>query len=93
MSMAHSLETRVPFLDNDLVDLAMQVPVGLKLRNLDAPVPLDENQPGRKAADYFRRTGDGKLILRKVPRPACPARCQRPRQAGVLGARLKLVQG
>ena len=66
MSMAHSLETRVPFLDNDLVDLAMQVPVGLKLRNLDAPVPLDENQPGRKAADYFRRTGDGKLILRKV---------------------------
>ena len=66
MSMAHSLETRVPFLDNDLVDLAMQVPVDLKLRNLDAPVPLDENQAGRKAADYFRRTGDGKLILRKV---------------------------
>ena len=30
MSMAHSLETRVPFLDNDLVDLAMQVPVDLK---------------------------------------------------------------
>ena len=29
-------------------------------------MPLDENQPGRKAADYFRRTGDGKLILRKV---------------------------
>ena len=27
LSMAHSLETRVPFLDNDLVDFAMSVPV------------------------------------------------------------------
>src|SRR5262249_8461051 len=31
LSMAHSLETRVPFLDNDLVDFAMACPVGLKL--------------------------------------------------------------
>ncbi len=31
LSMAHSLETRVPFLDNDLVDFAMRVPVALKL--------------------------------------------------------------
>jgi asparagine synthase (glutamine-hydrolysing) len=30
LSMAHSLETRVPFMDNDLVDLAMACPVGLK---------------------------------------------------------------
>ena len=30
-SMAHSLETRVPFLDNDLVDFAMRVPVAHKL--------------------------------------------------------------
>jgi hypothetical protein len=32
LSMAHSLETRVPFLDNDLVDFAMQIPVNLKLK-------------------------------------------------------------
>jgi asparagine synthase (glutamine-hydrolysing) len=31
--MAHGLETRVPFLDNDLVDFAMRVPVRLKLAN------------------------------------------------------------
>ena len=34
LSMAHGLETRVPFLDNDLVDFAMRCPVGLKLNNL-----------------------------------------------------------
>ena len=27
LSMAHSLESRVPFLDNDLVDYAMKIPV------------------------------------------------------------------
>ena len=26
LSMAHGLETRVPFLDNDLVDFAMRLP-------------------------------------------------------------------
>lgn len=31
LSMAHSLETRVPFLDNDLVDFALQIPTSLKL--------------------------------------------------------------
>ena len=34
LSMAHGLENRVPFLDNDLVDFAMDCPVNLKLRNL-----------------------------------------------------------
>ena len=33
LSMAHGLETRLPFLDNDLVDFAQRVPVGLKLGN------------------------------------------------------------
>jgi asparagine synthase (glutamine-hydrolysing) len=32
LSMAHSLEVRVPFLDNDLVDFAMTVPAAVKLR-------------------------------------------------------------
>ena len=35
LSMAHSLENRVPFLDNDLVDFAMNCPVNLKLNNLN----------------------------------------------------------
>jgi len=32
MTMAHSLEARVPFLDPKVVDVAMQIPAGLKLR-------------------------------------------------------------
>ncbi|HEY4832498.1 MAG TPA: asparagine synthase (glutamine-hydrolyzing), partial [Waddliaceae bacterium] len=43
MSMAHSLETRVPFLDNDLVDFAMKTPVSMKLGNLKEVVQLNEN--------------------------------------------------
>lgn len=66
LSMAHSLETRVPFLDNDLVDFAMQIPVKLKLRNLGEVVRLNENEPGSKKLKYFQITKDGKLILRKV---------------------------
>lgn len=66
LSMAHSLETRVPFLDNDLVDFAMQIPVKLKLRNLGEVVCLNENEPGSKKLKYFQITKDGKLILRKV---------------------------
>ena len=48
LSMAHGLETRVPFLDNDLVDFAMRVPVRLKLGNLGEVVRLNENEPGPK---------------------------------------------
>lgn len=66
LSMAHSLETRVPFLDNDLVDFAMQLPAHLKLGNLTAVVKLDENEPGAKTAKYFQKTQDGKLLLRKM---------------------------
>lgn len=66
LSMAHSLETRVPFLDNDLVDFAMQVPVSLKLKNLHEVVRLNENEPGNKSSRYFQKHHDGKLILRKM---------------------------
>ncbi len=66
LSMAHSLETRVPFMDNDLVDFAMQCPVGLKLRNLQEILKINENEPSNKKADYFKKTNDGKQILRKV---------------------------
>lgn len=48
LSMAHSLETRVPFMDNDLVDFAMRMPICLKLGNLQEVVRLDENEPGSK---------------------------------------------
>lgn len=66
LSMAHSLESRVPFLDNDLVDFAMRCPVALKLNNLKEVVRLNENEPGDKSKTYFQKTKDGKQILRDV---------------------------
>ena len=66
LSMAHSLETRVPFLDNDLVDFAMKIPARMKLGNLTEVIRLNENEPGSKTAKYFQKTRDGKLLLRKV---------------------------
>jgi asparagine synthase (glutamine-hydrolysing) len=62
LSMAHSLETRVPFLDNDLVDFAMKLPVRLKLGNLGEVVRLNENE----LAKYFQTPRDGKLLLRSL---------------------------
>ena len=64
LSMAHGLESRVPFLDNDLVDFAMRCPVHLKLNNLQGVVRQDENQVGHKTENYFSKTKDGKQILR-----------------------------
>ena len=66
LSMAHGLETRVPFLDNDLVDFAMRCPVHLKLNNLADVIRINENEPGNKSAKYFSKTQDGKQILRDV---------------------------
>lgn len=66
LSMAHGLETRVPFLDNDLVDFAMKVPVRLKLFKLNEVERLNENEHGSKVDKYFQKNRDGKLILRKV---------------------------
>ena len=72
LSMAHGLESRVPFLDNDLVDFAQRVPMQHKLRDLSAVVRLDENEPGPKTQRYFERTRDGKLLLRQVLRRYVP---------------------
>lgn len=66
LSMAHSLETRVPFLDNDLVDFAMKLPVEMKLRQFSETVRLNENEPGAKSTRYFQKTRDGKLLLRDL---------------------------
>ena len=65
LSMAHGLEERFPFMDNDLVDFAMKVPVEHKLSNLEQEiVKIDENQGVNKKA--YRKHNDGKNILRKA---------------------------
>lgn len=66
LSMAHGLESRVPFMDNDLVDFAMQCPIGLKLNNLNNVLRINENDVGNKTGRYFNETNDGKQILRDV---------------------------
>ena len=66
LSMAHGLESRVPFMDNDLVDFAMSCPVGLKLNNLSEVIRIDENEPANKRNTFFQKTKDGKQILRDV---------------------------
>jgi asparagine synthase (glutamine-hydrolysing) len=73
LSMAHSLETRVPFLDNDLVDFAMRLPAAAKLGNLGEVVRLNENDPGAKTRAYFEKTHDGKLLLRHAMQRYVPA--------------------
>ena len=66
LSMAHSLESRVPFLDNDLVDFAARVPLRYKLSSLKAPgMKIDENVPW-KVRLYQFQTNDGKAVLRKA---------------------------
>jgi asparagine synthase (glutamine-hydrolysing) len=65
ISMAHSLETRVPFLDNDLVDFATRLPAHYKLRNLERSIRVDENTPGKRHL-YEVQTSEGKAILRQA---------------------------
>ena len=66
LSMAHGLESRVPFMDNDLVEFAMRCPVNLKLNNLAEVLRINENEPGDKRGVYFQKTRDGKQLLRDV---------------------------
>jgi asparagine synthase (glutamine-hydrolysing) len=73
VSMAHGLETRVPFLDNDLVDFSLRIPAALKLRSLDSPGPfVDENDVARRRR-LEQRNCDGKVILREAMSRIIPA--------------------
>jgi asparagine synthase (glutamine-hydrolysing) len=82
LSMAHGLESRVPFMDNDLVDFAMQCPVGLKLNNLTEVLRLNENESGNKTGQYFQKTNDGKQILRDVMKRYIPDEITRAKKQG-----------
>lgn len=66
LSMANGLESRVPFLDNDVVDFAMKCPIALKLDASQRALRIDENEALDKTSAYFARTRDGKQIMRNV---------------------------
>lgn len=65
ISMSFGLESRVPFLDNNLVDFAMRLPIKFKLNNLIHSAEDHSNNLPIKT-DFYRTTNDGKIVLRKV---------------------------
>lgn len=84
LSMAHGLETRLPFLDNDLTNFALRLPVAYKLKNLAQNVRVNENQPG-KTAHFYRQYADGKYLLRKTMRRYVPENVSAAAKQGFSG--------
>lgn len=82
LSMAHGLESRVPFLDNDLVDFSMRCPLRLKLNSLSEVVRLNENDAGDKREIYFSKSRDGKQILRDTMAKYIPKDIARAEKQG-----------
>lgn len=73
LSMAHGLEERFPFLDNDLVELAQRVPVKHKLGRLESMIKIDENE-FRDKKHLYTEYDDGKNVLRKAMLDFLPER-------------------
>jgi asparagine synthase (glutamine-hydrolysing) len=80
LSMAHGLEERVPFLDNDLVTFAQRIPVGHKLANLEKIKRMDENET-RKLRRY-QTYDDGKNVLRNAMSSLLPEEVVKRRKQG-----------
>jgi len=82
LSFAHGLETRMPFLDNDLVDFALKVPVRLKLRNIENMKNGIDEDDVLKLRRYEYQSGDGKMILRRAMERIIPAEVLNRRKQG-----------
>jgi asparagine synthase (glutamine-hydrolysing) len=80
LSMAHGLEERVPFLDNDLVDFAQRIPIRHKLANLEKINRFDENET-RKLRRY-RAFDEGKNVLRNAMSSLLPEEILNRRKQG-----------
>jgi asparagine synthase (glutamine-hydrolysing) len=65
LAMAHSLEERFPFMDNDLVEFAQSVPIRLKLSKFESMQKVDENEE-RKIRRFQLEFDEGKNVLRKA---------------------------
>jgi len=74
LSMAHGLEERFPFLDNDLVEFAQKIPVRYKLADLEKEMErIDENAFGNvKRPLSYRPFDNGKNVLRKAMKGFIP---------------------
>lgn len=93
LSMSQGLETRVPFLDNDLVDFSTKIPLRYKLGNLRKIIRLDENEPGEKTKKYYNKTKDGKLILRKAMERYLPESISNAKKQGFSGPDMHWFKG
>jgi asparagine synthase (glutamine-hydrolysing) len=81
LAMAHGLEERFPFLDNDLVAFAQKIPVRHKLRKLEEWKRTDENIP-TKRDNYWAEHDDGKNVLRQAMARFIPAEIAQRRKQG-----------
>lgn len=81
LSMAHGLEERFPFLDNDLVEFAQKVPVRHKLANLESRIKIDENE-FRDKKNLYTEYDDGKNVLRKAMLDFLPERIVNRKKQG-----------
>jgi asparagine synthase (glutamine-hydrolysing) len=92
LSMAFGLETRVPFLDNDLVDFAQQVPVALKIAGHEKSERVNENdiaKINKKLSHY----SDGKHILREAMSGIIPSEITNLKKQGFSAPDASWFQG
>ena len=82
LSMANSLEVRLPFLDNEIVNFAMQCPMKYKLYDLTNLSNLDENIIGKKSNINSAYNNNGKKILRELSKKYIPERISKAKKMG-----------
>jgi asparagine synthase (glutamine-hydrolysing) len=80
LSMANSLEERVPFMDNDLVDFAQKVPIKYKLGSLEEMKRIDENE--LKKLRRYQMYEEGKNVLRSAMSHLIPQEIVKRRKQG-----------
>jgi len=93
LSMAHGLEARIPFLDNDLVDFAMRCPVELKIhsrRNFDGAYKGSFNSSA-SSPEHITRVG--KQILREAMEQYLPKETLNGKKQGFSGPDASWFQG
>jgi asparagine synthase (glutamine-hydrolysing) len=82
LGMAHGLESRLPMLDNDLVDFAMRLPVKYKLNDLTESIERAKNDPNIRGENYYVRTNLGKHLLRRTMEQYIPKSIDRADKQG-----------
>ena len=79
LSMAHGLEVRVPYLDNDLVNFSMQLPSKYKVNLNKIDKNIDENEVNQKKVQRLKA---GKVVLRKTLERYLPRKISNAKKQG-----------